>query len=259
MRDAVLFLSALRDLTRPRRLLVAALLTALPAAVALLLRIVVDPGNFRPLAVYNVLVPGLVFGFILVILAVLFGTGVVSQEIEQKTIVYLLTRPIPRWRLLLPRYLAAVGAICVTGWAATVLVALVLLEPSALLKAPVRRDLLILPVGAAAYGSLFLLLATLIHRPLIWALLYAFGVESWAPYLPGIQKISVMAYLRVLAPHASLEPESVDVREMVTVLTPAAISERTAWIVLLCVAGLGLAAALWLFSTREYVPREDTD
>ena len=260
MIDLYLFKTALRDLIRPKRLIAALALILMPSALGLLLKLRMQAnGDFAPLAVYNTFAPFLVFGFIVVILAVIFATGVVSQEVEQKTIVYLLTRPVARWRILLMRFLAAVVAITVTGWLATGLLALVLLGSGAGSNSTVTRDLLIMPVAALAYGSAFLLLATLLAKPLLWGLLYAFGVESWAPNLPGIQKISLMAYVRVLAPHQQLEREAVDIKEFLTVMNPAAISDARAWTVLTLVIGLSLAAALLIFSRNEYVPREDAE
>src|ERR1022692_2459241 len=43
---------------------------------------------------------------ILALMSAIISSSIHSQEVEQKTIVYLLTRPIPRWKLLLFRYLA---------------------------------------------------------------------------------------------------------------------------------------------------------
>ena len=79
------------------------------------------------------------------------------------------------------------------------------LPPSAhdvLREARLLRDLAILPIGALAYGSLFVFLATFIRWALLLGLLFAFGWESWVPSLPGdFARISLMAYLRALAPH----------------------------------------------------------
>src|SRR5258708_19816931 len=105
MTDFYLFKSALRDLLRVRRLLVTALLIAVPAAIALLIRIKADPGSFKAAQAYDVLAPALVFGFLLVILAVVYGSGVISQEFEQNTIVYLLTLPLPPRPILLMNFL----------------------------------------------------------------------------------------------------------------------------------------------------------
>jgi ABC-2 type transport system permease protein len=102
--DLFLLRTALRDVLRPKRLTAAILLVLLPAAIALLWRGLVPAKQFAPGDAYNSLAASLVFGFILTILSVIYGTGVVSQEMEQRTIVYLLTRPVPRWRILLAKF-----------------------------------------------------------------------------------------------------------------------------------------------------------
>lgn len=254
-----LFQIALKDLLRPARLIVAALLAMIPAGIALAWRLSVGSRSFPSRTAYDALEPGLVFGFILVILTVMFSTNVISQEVEQKTIVYLLTRPVARWKILLSRWVAALVVIIATSWVASLLLALVTFGPSHIPDSALGRDMIILPVGALAYGAVFLLVATLIARPLLWGLMFVFGWESWVPSLPGAFKMgSLMAYLRVLAPHTSPESESVDIGSLLSSLNPTEISTRLAWVVLTTVIVIGLSGALWAFSTREYVPRDDS-
>lgn len=259
MSDLYLFRSAIKDLLRIKRLVAALVLIAIPTTIALIWRFAA-PRRFEPEVVYNTLAAGVILGFVLVIMAVVFGTGILSQEIEQKTIIYLLTRPVPRWRILLMKFIAAVLAITVTAWLASVALALVTFGPSGLGSARLGRDLLILPVGALAYGAVFLLLATLLNRPLMYGLLFAFGWESWVPNMPGnFQKVSLMSYLRVLAPHPQPESEAVEVTRVLTTLNPQTITQTLSWQVLLLTILIALTAALLLFSLNEYVPREDAE
>jgi ABC-type transport system involved in multi-copper enzyme maturation permease subunit len=202
----------------------------------------------------------LIYGFVLVILSVIFGTGVISQEVEQKTIPYLLTRPMPRWRIALAKLAAAVTTITVTVWLALVLLALVALGPAGLSPAHIGRDLWVLPIGAMAYGSLFLLVATLLNRPLLWGLGYTFGWEALVGNLPGdAQRFSIMTYLRVLSPHPLPEGETIDASRLLAAFFPQSISPTFSVRVLIATTLVALALALLCFSTREYVPREDTD
>ena len=91
----------------------------------------------------------------------IFGTGVVSREVEQKTIVYLLTRPVARWRILLMRYLAAVTAITLTVWLATGLLAVLWLLPALAIAAVIlaaawhvpQYEMTIAVAVAAFFGS----------------------------------------------------------------------------------------------------------
>jgi ABC-type transport system involved in multi-copper enzyme maturation permease subunit len=97
MSDVLLFLNALRDAVRPRRLLIAALLIALPPLLGIIWSTAAPREDALPSDIYDSVAFGLVFLFTLPILAVVYGTGVVSQEIEGRTILYLLTRPFPWW------------------------------------------------------------------------------------------------------------------------------------------------------------------
>ncbi|HLV80440.1 MAG TPA: ABC transporter permease subunit [Chthonomonadaceae bacterium] len=260
MSDLYLLRNALKDMIGLKKVVPAAVLIALPAVIALIWRAAARAGHFQPDVAYNTLSSGLVFGFTLVILSVVFGTGVIAQEVEQKTIVYLLTRPVPRWRIALIKFLAAVVATTATVWIASVLLAVTAYGPGGLVHSRLGRDLLILPVGALAYTALFLLLATLLNRPLLVGLLFAFFWESWVPGLPGnFQKLSLMAYLRVLAPHPKPESATVDITDLLASLNPQTITTRLAWGVLIGVIVCALALALVVFSAREYVPREDTE
>ena len=253
MGDLYLFRKALRDLLQARKLVPVLGLVLLPLAVALIWRSLVPVGKFVPAQVYDQLARSLVFGFILVLLACVFGTSVVSQEMEQQTIVYLLTRPVPRWRILLTKFLAALLATILAVGLASLLLALGTRGLHHWGRLPLGRDLLFLALGSLAYGGLFLLLGTLLQRPLLFGLLYVFGIESWLPNLPGSFKmLSLMAHLWVLAPHGRATAPAPGNPFLVT----AALTPALAWGVVVGVIVISVTAALVAFSTREYVPQE---
>lgn len=255
MSDLYLFRNTFRDLIRPGKLTAAALMIAVVLLLAVLMRASAKPGEFNPTQTYNTISGVFIFGFVLVILAVVFATGVIVQEIEQKTIPYLLTRPIPRWRILGAKYLAATAAVTATAWIADILAAAYLFGPAKLGATRLGQDMLILLVGAFAYSGLFVLLAALISRPLLVGLIYAFGYESWVPYLPGDwHKLSLMAYLHALAPHL----DSGDAGAGAQALAPANIPLWAAWTIVLGVIGCGVVGAAIAFSVREYTPREES-
>ncbi len=401
MTDLFLFKSALKETLRPRRLLLALFLVLFPAMIASLYRFM-NAEQFDPFDAYNNASSTMVFGFILVILAVVYGTGVISQEVEQKTIVYLLTRPVPRWRILLMKYLAAVCSITATVWLASLILAFAAFgfgdsERSFLLRSseiqdvpalvailnnpdddvatylvnhlsdrakrdlnpekfsnsqgsnrrdrirrqvmlsaqPVRRlsralreindqllsdrgfyseerfglimltdatkklveekpsgkqlahlnrlllqqyypqiimareppvfplwtDIAVLPVGAFAYGALFLLLATVLNRPMMYGLVFAFGWESWVPNIPGkFQYLSIMTYVRALAPHPKMGQESGGFLQFMSgTVANDPLSKTTAMMALVGTVVVCLGMAFIIFSNNEYVPREDAE
>lgn len=259
MSDILLFRNALRDQLRLRKLLISGLLIALPPGMAAAWRSSWGE-RFEPAVAYDTLTVMLVFGFTLVILSVIFATGIISQELEEKTIVYLLTRPVPRWRILLAKFLASLVVVVVTCWISALAVALVAFGPGRLVESRLARDVAVLPVGALAYGGLFLFLATFVRRPLIFGLLYALGWESWVPNLgANFQKLSMMSYVRVLAPHPQRRSGDADVASLFRSFSPAEITPTVAWVVLGCVVFAALAGAMVIFSEKEYAPREDAE
>jgi ABC-2 type transport system permease protein len=251
MSDIALFRNTLRDLLRPKRLAAVAVVALLPTVVALLIRAAIHKGQVVPASViYNMVAQIMVFGFVLVLLAVVFYSDVIAREVEQKTIVYLLTRPVPRWRILLMKFAATFVATTLAVWTALLILGVVTCGFSGLSGVPLGRDLLIAPVGVLAYGGLFLLLATVINRPMIYGLLFAFGWETWVPNLPGSFKmISLMTYVRTLAPHADPHGN----------LPTSDVTSHVAWLVLAGVIAVTVSGALAIFSVREYVPREDAE
>jgi hypothetical protein len=276
MSDLFILRNAIRDLLRPRRALTAVLLALLPGVVGLLhhlqwathrhahhaSRIFEQHGRhaaqhaarardiFQPYSAdgwYTVFSSVLVFHFVLVIMALVFATAIIAQEMEQKTISYLLTRPVPRWRILLTKHAVVVYATTLVTWISCILLGLVTYGPSEILRSRVPLDIAVVPIGALAYCALFTCLATRFHNALVGGLIFVFGWESWVSSLPGnFQLLSLMAYLRVLAPHGELPPD-------------APITPRLAWIVLTCVIVIGTLGALFIFSRREYVPKDSAE
>lgn len=254
MIDLALFRKAIRDQLRLPRLIAAGLLVALTLALALFAR-----GRLPAERSYSLLASLLVFGFILVILSVVFGTGAVSQEMEDRTIVYLLTRPVPRWRILLAKFAACFLVTMLTCWLTLIGVALIAYGPAHLGQAHLPRNMAVLALGVLCYAGLSLLLATFSRWPLVFGLLYAFGWESWVPLLPGnFKRLSLMVYLRSLAAYQPDNSSEALPGGLASSLAPQ-VSATVSWIVLACVIFASLAAALAIFSDREYAPREDAE
>lgn len=260
MTALAIYRAALRDLLSWRRLIPSVLLVILPGAIALIWRATMPAEDFDAKVVYNVITSGLVFGFALVILSVVFGTGAALQELEQKTIVYLLTRPISRRVVLAAKMLAALTLIIATVWLSMTLLWLTTFGMSGGGIGPLKQDLWILTIGALAYTSVFVAVATITNRALVIGLFFAFGWEFWVPNWPGsFQKVSLMAHLRVLAPHPQPPSDMVDIKELLAVLSPTTISDTYAWTVLLVTTAVALVTAFLVFSIREYVPKESAE
>src|ERR1700733_12099587 len=105
-----LFLLALRQCLRGRRLLVLALLFALPCALTTLLSL---SGRHAPTEVLEFFFPfNLIPHALAPLAALLFASGLIRDEAEEQTLTYLLMRPLPRWALYVIKFLAALLVTC---------------------------------------------------------------------------------------------------------------------------------------------------
>ena len=258
MIDRVLLLGSLKDTCRIKRVLWLIVFALLPALLGMLILSAKDIPIGRGEELYNGLTDQMVFGFVLVMIAAVSGTGALAQEIERKTIVYLLTRPVARWRIALWRFVTALLLTAIVAAVSLWLCAGLCFGSSMWHSDIVRRDTGVVLLGALSYTSLFFLLGVAVNRPLIVAVFFAFGWESWVPNMPGsFARISLMSYLRALAPHDSSDALNDGILQMMQQFAKTEILPSTAYWVLWGSAIICIIAMLWIFSKREYCPKDD--
>jgi ABC-type transport system involved in multi-copper enzyme maturation permease subunit len=239
-----------------------ALVVAGPVFLAVVAR-TVQAGGVAPVRVNGVEVGGAaIFGmmiwvlflrFIIPVLGVFYGTALIADEVEDKTITYLFTRPIPRGAVLLGKYLAYL--VCTTLVVLpSVMVVYFLIVPFAQIPASFRWlviDLGILALGLAVYGAVFALIGAVLRRPLVIGLVFAFGWEQAALLMPGYLKQFTLAYyLQALVPHAMPSDGVVSLLQAVFRDVPG-VPMSLFWLF------FALAVSLWLavraVERREYV------
>ncbi|MER5333442.1 ABC transporter permease [Micromonospora sp. NPDC002717] len=170
------------------------LLVPLPAVLVLLAvlsrSLGVDPGEWGP----PVLV-GLGLAVVLPVVALIVGTGVLGAEIDDGTVVHILTKPLPRWQIVLPKLAVATGVTAVT--------VAVPLYVAGVLAHSVRLGLALAAaaaVGALAYSALFLALSLLTRRPVLLGLVYVLIWEGLlGNVVTGTQVLSIQQYVIALA------------------------------------------------------------
>ncbi|MFG1775431.1 ABC transporter permease subunit [Micromonospora sp. NPDC049051] len=171
-------------------------LLLLPLPVVLVLLAVlsrslgVDPGQWGP----PVLV-GLGLAVVLPVVALIVGTGVLGAEIDDGTVVHILTKPLPRWQIVLPKLAVATGVTAVT-------VALPLYVAGVLADS-VRLGLALAAasaVGALAYSALFVALSMITRRPVLLGLVYVLIWEGLlGNVVSGTKVLSIQQYVISLA------------------------------------------------------------
>ena len=155
--------------------------------------------------IFGMIIWWLFLRFIVPVLGVFYGTALMADEVEDKTLTYLFTRPIQRGAVLIGKYLAYLACTILVVLPA-VMVVYFLLVPLSELPGTFGKlvlDLAILGLGLAVYGGVFAFVGAFFKRPLVIGLVFAFGWEQVTLALPGyLKQFTVAYYLQALVPHA---------------------------------------------------------
>jgi ABC-type transport system involved in multi-copper enzyme maturation permease subunit len=140
------------------------------------------------------------------ILGVFYGTSLIADEVDDKTITYLFTRPIPRGAVLVGKFFAYLACTVFVVLPSVVIVYLCIVPVRGSLGASfldLVKDLILLAIGLAVYGAVFAFIGARFKRPLLVGLIFIFGWEQVALAFPGyLKKFTVAYYLQALVPHA---------------------------------------------------------
>ena len=261
-----IFELSLGEMLWARRTLFMAVLVAAPILLAIIARVAFADGiaviringarlggDGAGAGMFGTMIGALYLRFILPALGVFYGTALIADEVEDKTITYLFTRPIARGAIVLGKYLAYL--VCATSVVLpSVTIAFLLVVPFPDMGAAFGRlvgNLGVLAIGLAAYGALFLLAGVALKRPLVGGLVFAFGWESIALVMPGYLKFLTIAYyLQSLAPQAM---PADDTPSLFQAAPQAGPSVATSLICLLFITVTALILAMRTVERREYV------
>jgi len=193
--------------------------------------------------------------FIVPVLGVFYGTALIADEVEDKTITYLFTRPISRSAVLLGKYLAYLVCTTLLVLPSVMIVFFVVVPTGGGSIAQAFPSLLtdfgMLAAGLMAYGAVFALVGTRLKRPLIVGLVFAFGWEPGVLFFPGyLKRATVMYYLQALVSHEMPQDSAVAMIMQVFREVPAV---STSLAGLAVITGLSLWFAARAVEQREYV------
>jgi ABC-2 type transport system permease protein len=166
----------LRGLLGRRRTVLLVLLAALPVLVALL--IALTGGRPNP----DRFLETLVVRFVMPLLALIVGTSVLGSEIEDGTAVYLMVKPIARWRIVVAKAIVAVGLTALLVVPAVIVTAGLLPGRGDTMTTIVAYSVACL-AGGSAYAVAFLALSVFTTRAFLIGLAY---VLIWEGVLAGL-------------------------------------------------------------------------
>ena len=258
-----IFSLSIGEMLWSRRTIFMALVVGSPVLVALVARIVQSAG-IAPLRVNGVQVDAVsMFGaiiwilflwFIVPVLGVFYGTSLIADEVDDKTITYLFTRPVRRGAVVVGKYMAYL--LCTTLVVLpSVMIVYFLMVPFRQIPASFISlviDLGVLGLGLAAYGALFALIGAAVKRPLVVGLVFVFGWELVTLVMPGyLKRFTLAYYLQTLVPHAMPTGDTVSLLQGAVFREPPSVAVSIGVLVLAIVASLALAARV--VEQREYV------
>lgn len=187
-----LFRFSMRHVAGRRRLSLIVALSALPVALAAIMLAFASGDSGYRQGFVNGLVDGVLIAAILPLVSMALATTSFGNELEDRTLGYLVLTPVSRWSIALSKFAATILVVgpllVVTGVVST----LIGLEGDLRAAMAVGASLL---VGTLTYTAIFTWAGLITTRALAFALVYVFLWEGvLTTFLGGIRYLSVRGY-----------------------------------------------------------------
>ena len=166
-----------RGLFGRRRLLIMLLLASIPVVLGVL--VYLRGGRADADRVLGVLIVQTVMP----LLALILGTAALGSEIEDGTVIFLLTKPIPRWIVALAKLVVAMAATVILVIPVTIVTGLLIGGSDPDQMQTTLAFAIACAAGGAAYAAVFVALSSLTARALVAGLVY---VLIWEGALGGL-------------------------------------------------------------------------
>jgi ABC-type transport system involved in multi-copper enzyme maturation permease subunit len=244
-----------------RRTIFMVLVVAVPVVIALFLRVfvalgapVLDATHATGPTIFGGMIWGLYLRFTVPVLGVFYGTSLIADEVEDKTLTYLFTRPVRRGAVLMGKYFAYLGCTIFVVLPSVMLLYLLLIPLKGSLGGSfpdLLKDLSLIALGLGVYGAVFAFIGAKFKRPLLIGLVFIFGWEQAALLFPGyLKNFTVAYYLQALVPHAMPSDNALSLIQSIFRESPS-LPVSLFWLGTILVVFLTLAG--WVVERREYV------
>jgi len=205
---------------------------------------------FNPIQVFGVLLSTAVIHFLVAFVSLFYGTALISEEVDDKTLTYLFVRPISKPLIMLGKFAAFIWISSILVLPSVILCYLILYlgrQPIFEDAAVLAKDLGVVFLALLAYGSLFALLGAWLRHSMLVGLLYAFGWEGIISYMPGVtRKLTLGHYIQSIFPHEDATAAS-------AVILGQLSNPTESIVMLLLLSMLFLAIACLVVREKEYV------
>ena len=246
-----------------RRTIFMALVVGAPVLISVILRLLdalrvpvfqVNGMTMAGPGIFGLMIWVFYLRFTVPVLGVFYGTSLIADEVEDKTITYLFTRPIPKGAVLLGKYLAYLACTFFVVLPSVVIVYLCIVPMRGSLGGSfldLLKDLALLAIGLAVYGAVFAFIGARFKRPLLVGLIFIFGWEQAALAFPGyLKKFTVAYYLQAMVPHAMPNDNVISLIQGIFRESPGLV-ESLVWLAVILLVFLWAAAVS--VERKEYV------
>lgn len=187
-----IFQLTLHQLTRRRRYIIVLLVSVLPVLLAGFYWFAEGTGRPDVDEFHDLVTAQLIIAVVLPVASLLLSTATLGDEVEDQTLVYLLLKPIARWRVVIPKLLATFLGVAIpvsiSGMVSSLLITDGDLATSLVTAAGIT-------VGAAAYCTVFMWGGLVSRQAIIFGLAYVFLWEvSITSLFAGLRFLSIRQY-----------------------------------------------------------------
>ncbi len=251
---------SVREMARRKRLIALAAINLLPVLVVGAIRIWFPGQGITAHMQLAGLSHDIFTPFLIPMVAMFVGIPAIGEQIEDGTIVFMWTRPIKRRAIYLGRLLAAQVVSTVLMSVSLALCFLIMVSEGAgvvtfdFLKLYVMT-FLIIGLGAFTYSALFAAMGTFFKKPVLPAILLAFGWENLVTNIPArVQELSLRFHLQNLIERPPAAPD--DLPGILGALLSTAFNREPvpriqSVVVLLAVMLIATLVGVWLLRHKE--------
>ncbi len=249
----IVFASFFKSGFKAKRTRAFILLSLIPVLLMLIMRVMETAGSLAANDAANFFAKVMLvlyFQLLVPVLALFFGSTIVNDELDNKTLVYLTTVPVRRRAVLLGKYLAAfLQAALLVGCG--FLLCFLAANITRLGDAAAWEELAVF-LGTSllslfCYSALFTAAGAFMKKSILIGLFFVFGWESVVQYFPGVtQKFTIIHWVKSLLPVPPGEGGF-----LIFQLQPSPPLESV--LVLLAAGFLFLILAVFIFERKEYI------
>ncbi len=229
-----------------------------PVILAVVVRVVYHGRAEDIMGVFNEILMVFFLQFYIVILSLFFGTSIVAEEIEGRTLPYLITRPLTKPGIIAGKY-GAYSLLMVLMVTVTLALSYFVMNGTRLGQASLYLTFLryagVLGLGLLAYTAFFAFLGAVLKKAILVGLVFGFGWENVIQYFPGsTQRFSLVHYLKSLLPYRPQSGGAGALSILLFRLEPT--TPIVAVLTLAAVTAVFLALACWVFRVKQYLFEE---